>query len=371
MRPKAFEISIDQRSLDDLNERLVRTRWPARVPGEGWSMGSDRTTIERLAARWADGFDWRLTEARLNELPHYRAEVDGTQVHFLHLRAERANAPALVLTHGWPGSFLELEPIARRLSHPGDGGPAFDVVVPSLPGFAFSEQRPGLALPSATADLWRRLMVDVLGYERFGAHGGDLGAGVTSWLGAAHADRVVGIHLLAVGAPDLTSGPPLSADEQAHVARGERWAAEEGAYEHQQQTRPLTLAYGLSDSPVGLLAWIVEKLRAWSDCGGDLGTRFTDDDVLTWVSLYWLSGSIAPSFRPYHDHRRAGTARPRVERPTAVAVFPHDLEQPPREWIERSYALRRYTEMPRGGHFAAWEEPELLAADIRSFFADL
>lgn len=298
MEPEPYEIAVDQQLLDDLRERLRRTRWPSRVPRESWDMGSERATIERLVKRWGQDYDWRTTEARLNTLPHFRASVDGTRVHFLHFRADRSGAPAIVLTHGWPGSFLELEPLARRLSAPADGGPAFDVVVPSLPGFGFSEQRSEPALPAATADVWRRLMVDVLGYERFGAHGGDLGAGVTSWLAADHAAHVVGIHLLAVGAPDLASGPPLSAAERAHVDRVARWMAEEGAYEHQQQTRPMTLAFGLSDSPVGLLAWIVEKLRAWSDCDGDLGTRFSDDDVLDWVSLYWLTGSIAPSFRP-------------------------------------------------------------------------
>lgn len=194
---------------------------------------------------------------------------------------------------------------------------------------------------------------------------------MTTWLAARHPKNVVGLHLLAVGGPDVDAGPPLSDAEKAHVVRVTRWMAEEGAYEHQQQTRPMTLAYGLSDSPVGLLAWIVEKLRAWTDSGGALNARFSDDEILTWVALYWFTNSIGPSFRPYHDHHVRGVPTPLVGRPTALAVFPEDLEQPPPEWANRSYDLQRYTLMPRGGHFAAWEEPDLLAADVRAFFREL
>jgi pimeloyl-ACP methyl ester carboxylesterase len=214
-------------------------------------------------------------------------------------------------------------------------------------------------------------MTEVLGYSHYGAHGGDLGAGITTRLAARHADALVGIHLLAVGSPPLEGATELSDAERAYIAQVEAWERDEGAYQHQQQTRPLTLAYGLSDSPVGLLAWIVEKLRAWSDCGGDLSTRFSDDDVLTWVSLYWLTNTISTSLRPYSDFYATPTRTPCVTVPTGLAVFPKDLSQPPREWAERCYAITRYTAMPRGGHFAAFEEPDLLADDLRAFFADL
>jgi pimeloyl-ACP methyl ester carboxylesterase len=216
-------------------------------------------------------------------------------------------------------------------------------------------------------------MADVLGYSRYGAHGGDLGAAITTRLAARHPDAVAGIHLLAAGTPDLSEAdaPPLSDAERAYVDAVGAWERDEGAYEHQQQTRPVTLAYGLSDSPVGLLAGLVEKYRAWSDSGGDLSARFSDDDALTWASLYWLTNSIAPSFRPYSEHYRHPPKPPRITVPTALALFPADLSRPPREWAERQYAITRYTPMPRGGHFAAFEEPELLAADIAAFFRDL
>lgn len=308
----------------------------------------------------------------MNAFDHVRVDLGGAAVHAVRFRGESPGAFPLVLTHGWPGSFLELTNMADRLARPscygGDPADAFDVVVPSLPGFGFSEQRPERTDPWVTPELWHRLMSDVFGYRRYGAHGGDLGAGVTSRLAARHPQSLAGIHLLAVGAPALDGGPALGDDERAYVEKGARWEQEEGAYEHQQQTRTLTLAYGLSDSPVGLLAWLLEKFRAWSDNGGDVSTRFSADELLTWVSLYWLTNTVAPSFRPYNDHYRRGSRIPYVAVPTAIAVFPHDLAQPPREWAERSYAVTRYTRMPRGGHFAAHEEPELLAADITAFF---
>jgi pimeloyl-ACP methyl ester carboxylesterase len=372
---RALTIDMPEPALTDLRRRLELTRWPAPIPAQGWELGSETPTMRRLVARWSGGYDWREHERSMNELDHFLVDLDGAAVHFVHLRGESPGAFPIVLTHGWPGSFLELSGLAARLAFPsrygGAAADAFDVVVPSLPGFAFSAQRPGPTDPWSTPELWHRLMTDVLGYARYGAHGGDLGAGVTTRLAARHPDAVAGIHLLAVGAPALDASSSLSAEERAYVGQVERWEREEGGYEHQQQTRPLTLAYGLSDSPVGLLAWLVEKLRAWSDCDGDLSARFSDDEVLTWVSLYWLTNTIAPSFRPYNDHWARGTATPRVDVPTALAVFPYDLSQPPRAWAERCYAITRYTRMPRGGHFAAHEEPALLAADIAAFIADL
>jgi pimeloyl-ACP methyl ester carboxylesterase len=215
-------------------------------------------------------------------------------------------------------------------------------------------------------------MTEVLGHARYGAHGGDVGAGVTTRLGALFPEALAGIHLTAIGPPAELDEATLSDAERAHRDHLAAWASDGGAYHHQQRTRPMTLAYGLTDSPAGLLAWIVEKLRAWSDCGGDLATRFTDDEVLTWVSLYWLTDSIATSFRPYNDGYARPESTPQVSVPAALAVFPGDISQPPRAWAERSLlALARYTPMPRGGHFAGWEEPALLAADIAAFFDEL
>jgi pimeloyl-ACP methyl ester carboxylesterase len=229
-------------------------------------------------------------------------------------------------------------------------------------------QRRGGAAP-ARRPLGRRLRLARA--RGFGAHGGDLGSGVTTRLAQRHPEALVGIHLLAVGSPEIEDDAALSEAERAYVRQVRAWERDEGGYEHEQQTRPVTLGYGLTDSPVGLLAWIVEKLRAWSDCGGDLATRFSDDEVLTWTSLYWLTNTIATSFRPYSEFRASPPGPPHVTVPTAVAVFPRDLTQPPREWAARGYAVTRYTTMPRGGHFAAFEEPDLLAADLQGFFAQL
>jgi pimeloyl-ACP methyl ester carboxylesterase len=362
--PQPFVVAIAQGDLDDLRDRLIRTRWPRRVPGDhGWQLGADPETMRRLVERWADGYDWRAREREINELPHFTVDIDGVAVHYLHYRG--IGTP-LVLTHGWPGSFLEMRLLAAKLADRG-----FEVVVPSLPGFGFSAQRPGQTDPWSTPQLWHTLMSDVLGHRRYGAHGGDLGAGITTRLAARHPEALIGIHLLAAGAPVLQDDAQLTAGEQAFLEDAARWEADRGAYEHQQRTRPVTLSYGLSDSPVGLLAWLVEKLREWSDSGGDLARRFEDDEILTWVSLYWLTNTIGPSFRPYSDDYARPPKPEPVIVPTALAVFPADLVQEPREWVERRYALQRYTSMPRGGHFAAFEEPELLADDIMAFFATI
>ncbi|MGW0505077.1 epoxide hydrolase family protein [Micromonospora sp. NPDC003241] len=368
MTPKPFAFKVSDSALDDLRRRLSLTRWPTVIPAPAWSAGTDMTTLKRLVAYWADGFDWRSQEAAINKLPQFTVQVGAEPVHYLHLRGEGNNPRPIVLTHGWPSSFLELTKLADRLAQPsrygGDATDSFDVVVPSLPGFAFSPQRSDNA---QTHDLWHRLMTDVLGYQQYGAHGGDLGAGVTTRLARAYPDSLTGIHLLAIANPPDVPVDQQSPEEQQFLAQAAQWERDEGGYEHQQSTRPMTLAYGLSDSPTGVLAWIVEKYRAWSDCDGDLHTRFTDDDMLTQASLYWHTGTIATSFRPYFDHRPDWR---RVEVPTAVAVFPHDLVRPPQSWAQRSYHLTRYTPMPRGGHFAAHEEPALLANDITAFFRE-
>jgi pimeloyl-ACP methyl ester carboxylesterase len=281
-------------------------------------------------------------------------------VHFLHVRAQDPTGLPLILTNGWPSTFAEMIPLAHHLADQGH-----DVVVPSLPGFTFSEQSADVP----AYELWHRLMSG-LGYGRYVAHGGDLGAGITSRLGAAHPEAVAGIHLMAVMAATDLSG--LTPAEEAYLAGIESWNRDGGAYMHQQQTRPLTLAYGLSDSPVGLLAWILEKYRAWSDSGGDVSSRWSDDDILVQASLYWFANTIGTSFRPYFDHVAHPTPQPSMgDLPTAVAAFPHDISVPPREYAERTYNVVRYTRFDRGGHFAPHEEPELLAQDIHEFATEL
>ncbi|GAB2793857.1 epoxide hydrolase family protein [Streptomyces daliensis] len=375
-------ISVSDAELYDLRARLRSTRWPRPWPIEGWAAGTDTAELRRLVAYWADGYDWRHHETAVNALPSHFADIEGTPVHYCRYDGERPDALPLVLTHGWPSSFLELTALAERLAHPsrygGRPADAFTVIVPSLPGFAFSPQRPALAeagtdaAAEQTHELWHRLMHDVLGFERYAAHGGDLGAGITSRLAEAHPEAVVGIHLLAVASPAAYDPSGLTPEEEAYLAAVATWQAEEGGYMHQQNTRPLTLAPALTDSPAGLLSWIVEKYRAWSDCGGDLSSRFSDDYLLTQASLYWFTNTAATSLRPYYEYAHGLTRRvERVDVPTAIALFPADLSRPPRSWAERTYNVTRYTRMPRGGHFAAHEEPGLLAEDITALFRGL
>jgi pimeloyl-ACP methyl ester carboxylesterase len=369
MDPTPPVLRVSDAELEDLRRRLGGTRWPARWPLTGWGAGTDPDELRRLTDYWADGFDWRAQEAAVNALPSRFEVVAGAPVHYLRFEADRPGATPIVLTHGWPSSFLEHVELARRLARPAEGGaagePAFTVIVPSLPGFPFSPQRAEMpAVP--THELWHRLMAQ-LSFPRYLAHGGDLGAGVSARLAAAHPEAVRGIHVLAVADPALQHAlADLTDEERAYLAESARWEADEGGYEHLQRTRPLTAAYALNDSPAGLLAWVLEKYHAWTDPRAQ-PRGLSDDRVLTQVSLYWFAGAIAGSFRPYWEHRAFPPGPVEVTVPTAVAVFPADLVRPPRSWAERSYNVTRYTRMPRGGHFAAVEEPDLVAADIRAF----
>lgn len=370
----SFDLPESPLDLDELRRRVRQTRWAPTWPGEPWAAGTDQAELRRLAAYWADGFDWAEAARGIRALPWAAAVIDGTPVSYLRFDAdEPSRGLPIVLTNGWPSSALELVDLARRLvsSDAGGRGPAASaVIIPALPGMPFSPQRP--ALGAQTHEIWHQLMTAELGFARYAAHGGDLGAGITSRLAEAHPDQVAGIHLLAVASPEHVDPGTLSDAERGYLDEVARWTADEGAYEHQQQTRPLTLTPALSDSPVGLLSWILEKHRAWSDCGGDVSRRFSDDYLLTLASLYWFTNSISTSFRPYFEYAAGWTPRVRrVDVPTAVAVFPFDLSRPPREWAERTYDVVRYTVMPRGGHFAPHEEPELLADDIADFLRTL
>jgi pimeloyl-ACP methyl ester carboxylesterase len=382
MRTEPFRIHVTDETLSDLADRLSRTRWPDELAGAGWDYGTSGAYLRELVEYWRTAFDWRAQEHHLNTFHHFRARAGDLAIHFIH---ERGRGPAplpIVVTHGWPGSFAEMVKIIPLLADPGahggDPDDAFDVVVPSMPGYGFSERppRPGVS-HEAIADLWAELM-DGLGYARFGAQGGDWGAGVSTYLALRHAPRVTGLHLNYIPGSyqpyvDITA-PPLSEAEQQFLVDRERWLRDEYGYGHLQATRPQTLAYGLNDSPAGLAAWIVEKLRAWSDCDGDLERRFTRDELLMHVMIYWVTGTIGSSIRLYRESRATPLALgpgQTIEVPTAVAVFPLEMPSPPAEWVARGYNLQRWTIMPRGGHFAAMEEPELLAEDIRAFFRPL
>ena len=380
MTPQPFALRVPDETLTDLRARLARVRWPDEAPDAGWTHGTSLAYMKELVAYWRERYDWRIHEARLNRWRQFTVPLRGIDLHFIH---EPGVGPAplpLLLSHGWPGSIAEFERIVPMLTDParfgGNPADAFTVVAPSLPGYtlSFREGQPRLGIVEI-ADLLAELMTDVLGYRRFAAQGGDWGAFITSCLGAAYPDRLAGIHvnLLAVRRDQTPPSAPTD-EEKAYLEELAHWMREETGYMQIQGTRPQTLAYGLTDSPVGLAAWIVEKFRAWSDCGGDVERRFSKDILLTNVMLYWVTGAIGSSFWPYYA--RAHSAWPISERrpvrvPTAYASFPREILHPPRAWAERVYDIRRWTAMPAGGHFAALEEPEALAADIRAFFRDL
>jgi pimeloyl-ACP methyl ester carboxylesterase len=365
MRVEPFSIHVDDEVLSDLRARILATRWPDPAPGEPWAQGTDLEYLRGLLAYWADGFDWRAQERELNRFDHFRADLDGAWVHFVH---HRGGGVPLVLTHGWPSAFVEQLPLVPLLED-------FDLVIPSLPGYGFSE-RPARATTRDTARRWHRLMQG-LGYERYGAGGGDFGAGVATLMALDDPEPLLGLHLTTFEVAPYT-GPgsrPLTEAERAFEEQTRRWDALERGYSAIQSTRPQTVGYGLNDSPAGLAAWILEKWRSWSDSGGDVVARLGRDFVLTLVTLYWVSGTITSSMRDYYDNRWAGFTpglQDFVRVPTAFALFDRHFVPEgtaPREWPERLYDVRRWTPMERGGHFAAAEEPELLARDIRAFFS--
>lgn len=377
MSVQPFEVSIQQETLDDLRERLARTRWTDEVEGAGWDYGTNLDYLKELVDYWQNGFDWRRQEESLNRFAQFRAEVDGFGLHFVHERGKGPDPMPLLLTHGWPDSFFRFHKVIPMLTDParygGDPADSFDVVVPSVPGYGFSDRPTSKGFASErTADLFARLMSEELGYGRFSAHGGDVGSGVTEKLAGTYADSLIGIHLTDVPYWHLFAIPQddLSEDERDYLEAGRRWQMEEGAYAMIQATKPQTPAYGLNDSPAGLAAWIVEKFRSWSDCAGDVERCFTKDELLTNSTIYWATETINSSFRIYYEtqHNPPSGGAERVEVPTGVAIFPKDLVPAPRGFAERYFALERWTEMPRGGHFAAMEEPELLVEDIRAFF---
>jgi pimeloyl-ACP methyl ester carboxylesterase len=379
IEPQPYEIRVPDQVLDELRGRLLNSRWPEPLPGRGpWGYGADLDYLRELTRYWTDTFDWRAQERLLNSFPQFTAEIQGATIHFVHQRGRGPDPFPLVLTHGWPSSFVELLKVIPLLTDPaahgGDEHDAFDVVVPSLPGYGFSGRlaTAGSFTNRTVAGLWARLMTEALGYARFGAQGTDIGAGITYLLGAEHKDTVAGIHVPGVIAPPPTDRP-LTEPEKEFQARQGRFYREGGGYAIQQATYPMTLAIGLNDSPAGLAAWIVDKWRAWSDCDGDLERRFSKDELLTNITVYWVTGTIADSFRPYFDRQHDPEARPwgRIEVPVGVAAFPKDLPGVPREWAESAYNIARWTEMPRGGHFPAAEEPELLAEDLRELFRPL
>ncbi|MBV7271412.1 epoxide hydrolase [Clostridium sp. PL3] len=377
MSIERFNIQVSDEVLDDLKYRLEHVRWPDQLEGSTWKRGTDINYLQLLASYWREQFDWRAQETELNRFSQFRCNVDGIDIHFVH---ERGNGPSpipIILTHGWPDSYIRYQKIIPLLTDPanhgGDLEDSFDVIVPSLPGFGFSSRPKHSDVNNyRVSELWTKLMTEKLGYSKFAAAGGDVGSGVTRYLALNHPELLIGIHLTDIGIiRDLMTSQDnvgLSEEELQYKKSASLWIANEGGYMSIQSTKPQTLAYGLSDSPVGLAAWIIEKFRAWSDCGGDLQQRFSEDELLTNIMIYWVTNSIGSSARIYYENIHSLPPMGRIEVPTGMALFPADILLPPKEWAERNLNITRFTKMLSGGHFTAMEEPELLAEEIRAFF---
>ncbi|MEU0409256.1 epoxide hydrolase family protein [Streptomyces griseorubiginosus] len=385
-----FRLDIAQRELDDLHDRLDRTRWPDDLQDTGWAYGVPAPYLRELAQHWRHSYDWRAAEAELNAWPQFTTVIDGSTVHFAHVRSPEPDATPLIITHGWPGSTVEfldvVGPLTDPAAHGGDPGDAFHVVVPSIPGFGLSGPPSDTGWEAGRiAGAWAELMTR-LGYERFGAQGGDWGAAISRELGRAHPERVIGVHLNLLPGAQATQEP--TEEELAALGPGEReraleswrrwsaWSSEGTGYAVLNSTRPQTLAYALTDSPVGQLAWIVEKFQAWTD-SAELPEGAVDRDrLLTNVTLYWLTGTAGSAARIYYERAHATgdrAARPTEPStaPTALALFPAEIQVPLRHKAERTENIVRWTELGRGGHFAAMEEPDLLVDDVRAFFRQL
>ncbi len=368
--------TVEPEVIEDLRARLRATRWPDAPDGAHWSLGADVDYLRGLIDYWADGFNWNTFQESMVSLPYYRAQVAGLDINVVHARsAGTASAIPLLLTHGWPDSHWRYLKVISLLADPGahgaDPADAFDVIVPDMPGFGFSQIPEGAALNARqVAGMWAELMTG-LGYETFATAGGDIGSAVGRYLALDHPERVTAVHRMDVGVSRFPGDPQtLTAEERAWMAEAVAWSAAEGAYGAMHRTKPQTAAVGLTDSPAGLAAWIVEKLRSWSDCGGDLESVFTKDEILTLISQYWVRGTIGSSMRMYH----ANFAIPdeqlmrRVETPSGFTLFPGDLLKAPRAWLERTANTIYLSHPPRGGHFAPFEQPELYAAELRELF---
>jgi pimeloyl-ACP methyl ester carboxylesterase len=375
-----FRIDIPEDALTGLRARLRTTRWPERQTVDDWSQGVPLDYLRELCEHWAARYDWRATEARLNAIPQFRTEIDGLGVHFLHVRSAEQDAVPLVLTHGWPGSIVEylkvLGPLTDPKAHGGNPSDAFHVVCPSLPGYGFSDRptEPGWGL-TRIATAWTVLMRR-LGYDRFGAAGGDWGTSVSTEIARLAPSRLTGIHLVPpLAPPDPTTFGSLTARERDALAALEHAAEWESGYSRVHATRPQTVGYGLVDSPAMLCAWIIEKFWSWTDCDGHPENVLSREELLDNLMLYWLPGTGASSARLYWESIRqvdewiSGPAAATIDVPTGCSVFPKEIQRPSRRWAEKRFTdIRFWNEPARGGHFAAFEQPELFVADVRAFF---
>ncbi len=367
-----FKVRIEQKILDDLRARLESTRWPDEIEASGWTYGASLSYMKELTNYWLHDFNWRKTEDEINKYGNYIARIDGYDIHFLHIKGKGVKSVPIIITHSWPGSFLEMMKMIPLLTE--NNEISFDVVIPSMLGFGFSQKvnHPGCNV-SLMADLWLKLMLE-LGYQKFGVQGGDFGAGVSAFVSQKYPEHVMGMHLNYIPGnyqPVLDEGEEFSDEEIEYLKSEDEWYFREGGYSLQQGTKPLTLAYGLNDSPVGLCAWIVEKMYGWADCRGNIENVFTRDELLSNVMLYWVTETIHSSVRLYNENRKAPLKAGKnsfINVPVGIARFRFEEPFPPRIYIERGFNIRHWTDFPKGGHFASMEKPELLAGDLFSFF---
>jgi microsomal epoxide hydrolase len=373
-----FRIAVPDAVLRDLKDRLARTRFPDQLQNVGWDYGTDIAYLKPLVEYWRDKFDWRSQERRLNQFDQFTTTIDGLKIHFIHQKSRVPGAMPLVLTHGWPGSIYEFNKIIGPLTDPVKYGgrveDAFTVVAISLPGFGFSERPHDRGYnPEKMAGIIVKLMAR-LGYSKYGVQGGDWGGIISRIVALKDPQHVAGLHLNFCTAPAPTGANPndgVPVNELKAMQDTNARMENERAYQQIQGTKPQTLGYALTDSPAGLAAWIVEKFHAWCDCGDNIESRFSKDDLLTNVMIYWVTETAASSTRIYYENRVAPPVQGRVTVPTACALFPREITTPPRKWVEARYNLVRWTPMPRGGHFAALEQPDLLVSDVRDFFRGL
>jgi pimeloyl-ACP methyl ester carboxylesterase len=372
-----FKIDIPSAALDDLKQRLGAVRWPEKEAVTDWSQGVPLAKMQALASYWRSGYDLRRIEKRLNAFPQYRTQISGLGIHFLHVRSKHENALPILLSHGWPGSVVEflkvIEPLTDPTAHGGKAEDAFHVIVPSLPGFGFSDKPTDKGWNVARiAQTWATLM-QRLGYSKWVAQGGDWGAGVTTVLGHMKPAGLAGIHLnWPLVFPEKVPADGLSADEQRAVAAAGAFLSNEYGYFLEQSTRPQTVGYALTDSPVGQAAWIYEKFQAWSDNDGDVESVLSRDEMLDNISLYWFTETAASSAHIYWENYPASFAGGRIDLPVGASIFPKEIFRAPRTWAEKSYPqLIYWNELPKGGHFAAFEQPELFVAELRACFGKL
>jgi len=366
-----FKCQIPQSAIDDLKFRISHTRWTDEILGSGWQFGAKLSYVKDLVHYWANQFEWRKVEKEINQYPNYIAEIDGIKIHFLHIKGAGKTSVPLIITHGWPGSFLEMTKLIPLLTTNPEF--SFDLIIPSVVGFGFSQKQniPGCNL-WLIADLWAKL-ITALGYTKVLAQGGDFGAGISTALALKHPDKLLGLHLNYIHSsyfPFLSKTERLTEEEMKYQHDADAWYIAEGAYAHQHRTKPLTLSYGLNDSPVGLCAWIVEKFHGWSDCNGDVESVFTKDELLANISLYWFTETIHSSIRLYNESIRKPLLfleSDFIHIPVGIAKFHKEEPFPPRKFIERGFNIQHWTDMPKGGHFAAMEQPVLLANDIIAF----